>query len=155
MRDTPQRQRGNVLAIATTRPYQRPVHPVFAVLLASGVPLFLGTLLSDWAYARTYQVQWINFAAWLVAGAMVFVGAALLWAVIDAVRADAPRGRGKWIGVGLLAATFVVGFIDALVHAKDAGATMPGGLILSVIVFLLALAATWAFFSGRGTGETA
>jgi uncharacterized membrane protein len=123
------------------------------VLLASGLPLFLGALLSDWAYSSTYQVQWINFAAWLVAGALVFVGAALMWALIDALRADAPRGGGKWMYVGLLAATFVVGFVDALIHAKDAGATMPGALILSVIVFLLAVAATWAGFSGSRAGE--
>ena len=141
------------MATAAARPYRRSIHPVHAVLLASGLPLFLGALLSDWAYADTYQVQWINFASWLVAGALVFTGAALLWAVIEALRADAPRGRGKWIYAGLLAATFVIGFIDALVHAKDAGATMPGGLILSVIVFLLALAATWAGLSGPRGGE--
>ena len=142
------------MATATTRPYRRSIHPLHAVLLASGLPLFLGALLSDWAYADTYEVQWINFAGWLVAGALVFTGAALLWAVIEALRADAPRGRGRWITVGLLAATFVVGFIDVLVHSKDAGATMPAGLILSVIVFLLALAATWAGFSGPRAGET-
>jgi len=78
----------------------------------------------------------------------------LLWAVIDAFRADAPRGRGKWIYVGLLAATALLGFVNALVHSKDGWATMPLGLILSVIVFLLALAAIWAGFSGRRTGES-
>ena len=134
---------------------RRSIHPVHAVLLASALPLFLGALLSDWAYADSYQVQWINFAAWLIAGALVFSGAALLWALIDALRADSRRGHGKWIYVGLLAATFVVGFVDALVHAKDAGATMPGGLILSLIVFLLAVAAAWAGFSGSRTGDVA
>jgi len=146
--DSPQSNRkGSVLAATNIHSGRRPIHPVHAVLLASVLPLFFGALLSDWAYSDSYQIQWINFAAWLIAGALVFAGAALLWALIEALRADSPRGNGKWVYVGLLAATFVVGFVDALVHAKDAGATMPGGLILSLIVFLLALAAAWAGFS--------
>lgn len=119
--------------------FRRLTHPVHIVLLVSTLPLFLGALLSDWAYAVTYQVQWINFASWLIAGALVLLGAALLWTVIDAFRADVPRGGGKWVFVGLVLATFVVGFVNALVHAKDAAATMPAGLILSIIVFLLSL----------------
>lgn len=141
------------MASETSRSDWRVLHPVHAVLLASGLPLFLGALLSDWAYTKSFQVQWINFAAWLIVGALIFAGFALLWAVIDAARADAPRGRGKWIYVGLLAATLVLGFVNALVHGKDGWATMPLGLILSVIVFLLALAAIWAGFAGPRTGE--
>ncbi|MDQ3080439.1 MAG: hypothetical protein M3R03_10650 [Pseudomonadota bacterium] len=138
------------MATDRIREYRRFIHPVHAVLLASGLPLFLGALLSDWAYANSFQVQWVNFAAWLIAGALIVTGFALLWAAIDALRADAPRGRRKWIYVGLLGATVVLGFVNALVHAKDAWATMPGGLILSVIVFFLALASVWAGFSGPG-----
>ena len=39
------------------------------MLLGSTIALFLGALLSDLAYYRSYQVQWINFASWLIAGA--------------------------------------------------------------------------------------
>jgi uncharacterized membrane protein len=35
----------------------------------------------------------------------------------------------------------VFGFVNALVHARDAWAAMPAGLILSIVVFLLAAAA--------------
>ncbi len=133
---------------------RRARHPIHAVLLASIFPLALGALISDWAYVRTFEVQWINFAAWLIVGALIFTGFALLWAVIDALRADLPRDRGKWIYPGLLAATLLLGFVNALVHAKDGWATMPLGLILSGSVFLLALAAIWAGFSGPRTGES-
>lgn len=138
--------------MADTLSYSRPVHPVHAVLVASALPLFLGAFLCDWAYSNTYQVQWTNFASWLIAGALVFVGLALLWAVIDALRAD-DRNRHKWIHVALLAVTFVVGFFTALVHAKDAWAAMPAGLILSIICVLLALAAVWTAFSSHRHGE--
>ena len=125
-----------------------------AVLLASCLPLFLGALLSDWAYSSTFQIQWINFAAWLIVGALIFAGLALLWGLIDALRADVPHGRSKWIYLGLLAMTLVLGFINALVHAKDGWATMPLGLILSVIVFFLAVATIWLGFAKPRTGET-
>ena len=122
------------------------LHPVHAIFLASTIPLFLGALLSDWAYAESYQIQWTNFASWLIAGGLVFAGAALLWAIVDLFRADVRR-HGGWLYVGLLAATFVLGFINALVHAKDAWAAMPEGFVLSVVAFLLALAANWAAYS--------
>ena len=97
------------------------IHPVHAVLLASCLPLFLGAMLSDWAYSSSFEIQWLNFAAWLIVGGLVFAGLALLWGVTDALRADVPRGRGRWIYVGLLAATLVLGFINALVQQRRVG----------------------------------
>ncbi len=142
--------------MATTRrePARRIIHPVHAVLLASSLPLLLGALLSDWAYSSTYQVQWLNFASWLIAGALVFLGAALLWAVIDFFRADVARDRAGALSLLVLLTTFVLAFINALVHAKDGWATMPAGLILSVLVFVLALVATWLGFSTLRAGAT-
>lgn len=113
-----------------------------AVLAFSTLPLFLGALLSDWAYAGSYQVQWTNFAAWLIAGGLVFAGVALLWATVDVLRSSAARRRAGAIYVALLLASFVLGFINALVHAKDAWAAMPAGLVLSLVVLLLAAAAS-------------
>ena len=57
---------------------QRAIHPLHAFLLAGAVPLFLGALLSDITYARSYQIQWSNFASWLIAGALVFAGFAIV-----------------------------------------------------------------------------
>jgi uncharacterized membrane protein len=131
--------------MATTR--RRTLHPVHAVLLASTLPLFLGAVLSAWAYSSTYEVQWINFAAWLNAGAMVFTGLTVAWAVIGFFRADVARDRLSALYLLSVITTFVVGFVTALVLAKDAWATMPAGLILSLVTFLLALASVWLGFS--------
>jgi uncharacterized membrane protein len=130
-----------------------PIHPVHGFLLAACVPLFLGGLLSDLAYSSTYEVQWTNFASWLIAGALVFAGFALLWAFIDLLRGDRSWRGMPLIYFLLLLATWVLGFIDALVHAKDVWAKMPAALILSAIVTLLAIAATWIGFSTLGRGE--
>ena len=66
----------------------RLLHPLHAVLLAGTVPLFLGVLLSDIAYASTYELQWKNFASWLIVGGLVFAGLGLLWAIAELRRAQ-------------------------------------------------------------------
>lgn len=134
--------------MATVQPRQaRSLHPLHAVLLAGSVPLFLGALFSDVAYASSYQVQWTNFASWLIVGGLVFSGFALLWALIELFRSDRRGGRALIYFVVLLG-VWVLGLVDALVHAKDAWASMPAGLILSAIVAALAVWATWIGFSG-------
>lgn len=132
-----------------TRP--RVLHPLHAVLLAGTIPLFLGAMLSDITYARTYEVQWTNFASWLIAGGLVFGGVVLVLALVDLFRAGRRGGR-QLIYFLLVLATWVLGFINALVHAKDAWAVMPAGLVLSVVVTVLACAATWLGFSGVRAG---
>lgn len=127
------------------------IHPLHAVLLAGSVPLFLGVLLSDLAYGASYEVQWKNFASWLLVGGLVFAGFALFWAFIDLLRAGRRRGR-PLLYVLILLAAWVLGFINVLVHAKDAWASMPAGLILSVIVALLAIAAAGLGFSTLRAG---
>ncbi|WP_277374576.1 DUF2231 domain-containing protein [Pseudomonas sp. AA-38] len=118
-----------------------PPNRLHAILLCGQMPLFLGALLSDFAYYRSYQIQWSNFASWLIAGGMVFAGLALLFALIDLFR---ERGNGHASTYFLLLlATWLVGLVNALEHAKDAWAAMPWGLLLSLIVALLACVATW------------
>lgn len=131
-----------MVAIATPG-VARPLHPFHAILLAFPLPLFLGALLSDWAYGASYHQQWANFASWLIAGGLFMGGFALLWAVVELFLL--PRPLRRWQGFYILAllAMWVLGFVNALVHAKDAWATMPEGLWLSIATVLLALLASW------------
>ena len=121
------------------------MHAVFAL---SCVPLFLGALLSDWAYSSSHQIQWVNFAAWLIAGGLLIAGPALLWGAVDVLRSSAHRYRRGLIYLTLLLSTFVVGVINALVHAKDGWAAMPTGLILSAVVVVLAATASAVGLAG-------
>lgn len=130
------------------------LHPFQAVLLAGTIPLFLGALLSDWAYASTYAIQWTNFASWLIAGGLLFGGVVLVLALVDLFRTN-HRGGRQLLYFVLVLATWVLGFINALVHAKDAWASMPAGLVLSVVVAVLACTATWLAFSGVRAGGVA
>jgi uncharacterized membrane protein len=123
------------------------IHPIQAVLLASMLPLSLGAVLSDYAYAQSYEIQWTNFASWLVAGGLVFAALALVWATIDLFRVDLSDRRKPLLYWMLLLATFIVGLGNALVHGKDAWAAMPAGLVLSVIVLILVVATIAVAFS--------
>lgn len=122
----------------------RPLPPegMHAVLAFSAVPLFLGALLSDWAYAQSHEIQWANFAAWLNAGGLVVGGLALVWAVVAVLGSRAAGHRRSVVYLMLLLASFAIGFVNALIHAKDGWAAMPAGLALSAAVLLLAAAAS-------------
>lgn len=118
------------------------------VIAFSAVPLFLGALISDWAYSSSHQIQWLNFAAWLIAAGLLIAGPALLWAAIDWLRSPAARHRRGLIYLTLLLASFVVGVINALVHGMDGWAAMPTGLILSAVVVVLAATASAVGLAG-------
>lgn len=137
----------------TARPvYRSTPGPLHATLLAGSVPLFLGGLLSDIAYFKTYQIQWSNFAAWLIAGGLLFCGLALLFALVNLVRAERKGGRPV-VYFLLLLATWGLGLVNAFQHAKDAWAVMPAGLVLSFIVTVLACVATWTGLTNLRSGE--
>jgi uncharacterized membrane protein len=139
--------------VAVTAGGARPIHPLHAFLLAGAAPLFLGGLLSDLAYGSSAEVQWSNFAAWLILGAMVLTGFALLWSLIALVRAR-PRRGWPLICFLLLLAVFALGLINSFVHARDAFAIMPAAPILSAIVTAAALLATWVGFSSLRRRES-
>lgn len=117
--------------------------PGFAILIGFLFPLALGAMLSDWRYSLTYDIQWLNFADWLVAGSLVGAGLALAWTLVSNTIQRRWRDRSIGLATLLLLAFFVLQFVNALTHAKDAYATMPAGLILSVITTILAFAAAW------------
>jgi len=126
----------------------RPLHLAHAMLLAAAAALFIGGLLSDLAYVRTYQVQWVNFAAWLIAGAMVFTGLALAWSLLEMLRARVRQVRTLFVAL-LLLAVFVLGLLDSFMHARDAWGSMPSGLLMTLATTALCLAAIWVGISAR------
>jgi uncharacterized membrane protein len=128
-------------------PLLRPLHPLHAILLAGSLTLFLGVLVTDLAYYMTYEVQWKNFASWLLVGALVFGGFVMVWALVDLVRLAADRGARRIVYAAIVVVLWILGFLDSLVHAGDAWGSMPAGLILSAILVALALAATWIGFA--------
>jgi len=125
--------------------YALTVHPIHAAFLAGTLPLFLGAALADAAYAKSFHIQWNNFASWLLVGGLVFAGIALIFAIVDLFR-PRQRARGVIPYAVVLLATWIVGIFNALIHARDAWGSMPTGLVLSIVLVVLACAATWLGF---------
>lgn len=123
-----------------------------AVLLAGTLTLALAALLADWAYAQTQVIQWINFASWLTAGTALLAGLTLLWA-LGSTLFGGGRNRHGLIYLLLVLGTFALAVLDALIHTRDGWAAMPEAPVLSVLVALLALVATWAGFARLRMGD--
>ena len=122
-----------------------------AFFVAGMAAYFLGAGLSDYAYWSSHQIEWSNFASWLLVGALVLGGGALVFAAAAFGRDG--RRSSVAIYLGVLVLTWILGFINALVHARDAWAVMPTGLVLSLLVALLACVAAYLCFSGLRMGE--
>jgi uncharacterized membrane protein len=141
--------------MATIRnPHCGLVSPFPAACVAGALSLFLGAALSDAAYGSSHEIQWSNFAAWLLAGGLIFAAVALVCALRDVLSARR-RTRGAVIYAIVLGLAWIVGVLDSLVHARDAWATMPTGLVHSWIAFALTAVATWLAFRRPATGEGA
>jgi uncharacterized membrane protein len=140
------------MAVSPRRNHAIGIHPVHATLVAAALPLFIGGLLSDLAYRSSFEIQWSNFAAWLIAGATLFVGLALLWSLVDLIQYRM-RSRRLIAYSATLLATLLAGLFNSFVHARDAWAVMPSGLVLSAVATVLALISVGLGFWAPGGGD--
>jgi uncharacterized membrane protein len=107
------------------------------MLLPVPIVCFIGALLTDLSYVNSGgNFLWLNFSSWLIAAGLAFGVLALLVLLIDGL-----RGASSWLSFGLIAAAWVVEFLNALIHARDGWtAVVPLGMTLSIIGALLVLA---------------
>ncbi|PNQ75517.1 hypothetical protein BA950_12385 [Erythrobacter sp. SAORIC-644] len=128
--------------LARTRSFTNPIH---AILLAFPVALYPAALLSDITYLNTAVIQWTNFSSWLIAGADVFAGLVLAWALVSQFLGRA-RQRG-WAYVIVVALMFVAGVLNAFQHARDGWHSVGTfGLVLSILCTILAFVAAFLAF---------
>lgn len=136
------------MAVATDYRQNRPINPVHAVLLGFPVALFTGALLSDFAYWSSLDEQWAEFSFWLITGGLFAGGLVLLWVLVGLIRAGARRLRRSVFYFAVLFAMWVLGFANAVAHTKDACAAFPAVVMLSAVMWLLAVVAALIGYSG-------
>ncbi len=126
----------------TARIAGNPLHP----LLAS-VPFtcFSGALLTDIAYWRTFNMQWANFSAWLLAVGLFVAVFAVIVGLIDFLADRRVRQLGlAWAYAGGNALALVLAIVNSFVHSRDAyTSVVPMGLILSALTVLIMLMTGW------------
>ena len=125
-----------------SRSFSSPLH---AILLAFPVALYPAALVTDITYLNTAVIQWTNFSSWLIAGADLFAGIVLAWAVLSLFfgRARHMRRRGI-VYLVVVAVMFLAGVLNAFQPARDgwqSGGTL--GLVLSILCTLLAFFAAF------------
>lgn len=129
------------------------LRPLHRILLAFPISLFAFALFTDIAYLNTAEVQWTNFSAWLITGALVFGGVAGIFSIADFVLGvRRARSGSRLIHLAALALAWVLGLVNAFKHSQDAWSSVGAfGLALSVLCTLLALVAGWIAYSARET----
>ena len=126
--------------VPQSRSFANPLH---AILLAFPVALYPSALLTDITYLNTAEIQWANFSSWLIAGADLFAGLVLAWALIGLFFERATHSKGRGISyLAVVATMFALGVLNAFQHARDGWHSVETlGLVLSISCSVLALMA--------------
>ncbi len=130
------------------------LHPLHALLLAFPIALFSTAVATDITYLNSAEMQWSNFSAWAITGALIMGAPVVLWAVVSAALRFRSASRPALTYLALVAAMWLIGLVNAFQHSRDAWSSVGAfGLILSIVSALCALAAGWIGFSSRDIGR--
>jgi len=120
-------------------------HPIHPMLVPVPIACFVGTLITDIAYALTANMQWANFSAWLLAVGLVAAVFVVIAGLTDFLGDRRIRAlRPAWIhGLGN-ALALALSIVNAFVHSRDGyTSVMPLGLTLSVLVVAILVVTGW------------
>jgi uncharacterized membrane protein len=110
---------------------------IFDVLDPIPFGFFVAALIFDILYFNTFTILWVKAAAWLISIGLVF---AILPQLINLGRTWFGKGRVRAPGLALNfwlnVVAIVAALLNAFVHSRDAYATMPAGVWLSVLTVL-------------------
>lgn len=120
-------------------------HPIHSMLVPFPIVCFTGALLTDIAYARSADMMWADFSAWLLAVGGVMGALAAIAGLVDflgnrQVRAQRPAWPHMLGNVVVL----VLALFNNFVHSRDAWTSVvPTGLILSALTVAVMLVTAW------------
>jgi uncharacterized membrane protein len=125
-------------------PIDRPWHPF---VLALPLTCFVGAMVTDIVYARTFDTGWKNFSDWLLAAGMIVGALGAIVGIVDLARRSVRANRLIWPYAIIYAVAMLLGLFDNFIHSRDAYGAMPAGLTLSVLTVVALLAtAVLGFF---------
>ena len=114
---------------------------VFELLNPLPYAFFVAALIFDAIYANSAEILWMKAAAWLICIGLLFaviprlINLAQVW-----IAGADPRAFVVKLAFWLNCLAIVAATINAFVHSRDAYASMPEGLLLSILtVFLLVI----------------
>jgi len=120
-------------------------HPIHPMLVPIPIACFVGTFFTDLVYVNTYDMQWANMSAWLLAIGLIVAFFAVIAGLIDFFGERRIRNlHAAWIhGLGN-ALVLILSVINMFIHSRDAYTSVyPTGIILSGIVVIILLVTGW------------
>jgi uncharacterized membrane protein len=120
-------------------------HPIHPMLVPIPIACFVGTLITDIAYAVTANMQWANMSAWMLAVGLIIGLFAVIAGFVDFLGDRRIRNlRAVWIHAGGNAIALVLAIFNALIHSRDAyTSVVPIGLTLSALTVLILAITGW------------
>jgi uncharacterized membrane protein len=120
------------------RPRSTVAAAVFRVLDPLPYGFFVAALIFDAIYADNGEILWTKAAAWLICFGLIL---AIIPRLINLVRVwvtgPRPRRFATTLAFWLNFLAIVAAIANALVHSRDAYASMPDGLWLSIVTVAL------------------
>ncbi|HEX4481063.1 MAG TPA: hypothetical protein VH082_09655 [Rudaea sp.] len=111
---------------------------IFAVLDPIVYGFFAGALIFDAIYFETGEILWDHSAAWLITfGLFIAIIPRLINLVQVWITARAWATGTARLDFWLNLVAIVLAVFNALVHSRDAYASMPAGLWLSIVTVIL------------------
>ena len=128
----------------------RPTASIFGyqahrLLVSFPIVCFLGALLADITYANTADMQWANFAVWLLTFGLIGGAGALVTGMIDFLGDRRMRSLpAAWAhGLGSVV-VMLLALWNVFVHSRDAWTSVvPTGLTLSIVTVALMAVTGW------------
>ena len=115
------------------------------MLVPFPITCFVGTLVTDIAYANTANMQWANMSAWLLTAGLIVALFAVIAGFIDFLGDRRIRDlRAVWIHAGGNAVALILAIFNIFVHSRDTyTSVVPTGLTLSILTVLILLVTGW------------
>ena len=120
-------------------------HPIHPMLIPFPIAFFVGTFVSDIVYWQTASAAWANATVWLLGAGIVMAALAAVAGLTDVLGDDRIRGLDDawWHAGGNVLVVLIEIYNWYARYSEGAGAIVPKGLILSLIVTCVLLFTGW------------
>ena len=120
-------------------------HPIHPMLIPFPIAFFVATFVCDVVYWQTANAAWATAAVWLLGAGIVMAALAALAGLIDVLGERRIRALNAvwWHAGGNVVVVLIEIYNWYARYTEGAGAVVPKGLILSLVVVCILLFTGW------------
>lgn len=120
-------------------------HPIHPMIIPFPIAFFIGALACDLAFYSSFDPFWARAAQWLIGAGIIMAGIAAIFGLIDFTTIRRVRQRIEgWLHMLGNVTVVILEIINwSFRLGRDPAASIPTGIILSVIVTLMLCVTGW------------